>query len=184
MLKIYDDKEKILRERCESVSLPLSKDEKNKLWEMLDYLEKSQDDDYAQKHNIRAGVGLASPQIGIKKRMFVIYYKKKDKDDKEIEIKYALVNPKIVSNSVRKCALKGGEGCLSVKDDKEGYVYRYYKITLKAFDLVQNKDITINAQGYDAIVLQHELDHLDGILYYDHINKRDPFKVIPNSQLI
>ena len=184
MLKIYDDKTKIMRERCTNVTLPLLKEDEDMLWQMLDYLKKSQDDQYAQKHNIRSGVGLAAPQVGVKKRMFVIYYKKKDKDDKEIEVQYALINPKIVSNSARKCALKGGEGCLSVKEDKDGYVFRYYKIVLNAFDLIQNKEVNIVAFGYDAIVLQHELDHLDGILYYDHINKKDPFKVVPNSQLI
>lgn len=184
MLKIYDDKSKILRERCEPVSLPLSKDDEKTLWSMLDYLKKSQDEKYAEKHHIRSGVGLAAPQIGLKKRMYVIYYTKAGKNGKEEVVSYALVNPKIVSNSAKLCALRGGEGCLSVKEDKEGYVYRYYKIVLKAFDLVQNKDITITAYGYDAIVLQHELDHLEGILYYDRINKQNPLEIKPNSELI
>ena len=55
---------------------------------------------------------------------------------------------------------------------------------MKAFDIVSNKEITITATGYDAIVLQHEYDHLDGILYYDRINKADPFKEVENSYLI
>ena len=112
--------------------------------------------------------------------MIAIYFI--DENDKEV--KYALVNPKIVSNSTRLIAIKGGEGCLSVNEDKTGYVYRYYKITVKAYDALAKKEVTINAKGYEAIVLQHEIDHLSGILYYDRINKNNPFEIKPNSELI
>ena len=50
--------------------------------------------------------------------------------------------------------------------------------------VVSKKEVLIKAKGYDAIVLQHEYDHLDGILYYDRINKKEPNKEIPNSYLI
>lgn len=180
MFKIYDDSNKILHESCDEVSLPLSSEDEKTLLEMLDYLKKSQDEEYCKKHNIRSGVGLAAPQIGIKKRMYVVYYK----NDKNEVVQYALVNPRITSNSTRLCALGGGEGCLSVKEDKKGYVYRYYKVIIKAFDLLQNKDVFITARGYDAIVLQHELDHLNGILYYDRIDKEKPFGIKPNSEII
>ena len=72
-------------------------------------------------------------------------------------------------------------GCLSVDNEHEGYVYRSYKIVVKAFDALKGEDVTITARGYDAIVLQHEIDHLNGVLFYDHIDKKDPFKVIPGS---
>ena len=55
---------------------------------------------------------------------------------------------------------------------------------MKAYDVVSKKEVLIKAKGYDAIVLQHEYDHLDGILYYDRINKKEPNKEIPNSYLI
>jgi peptide deformylase len=55
---------------------------------------------------------------------------------------------------------------------------------MTAYDIVTNKDITLTATGYDAIVLQHEYDHLDGILYYDRIDKNNPFKEIDNSYLL
>ncbi len=180
MLKIYDDSSKTLHEICDNVSLPLSKEDEVVLLKMLDYLKKSQDEEYAEKHHMRSGVGLAAPQIGIKKRMFVIYYQ----DENNEIIQYALVNPKIIANSTKLCALEGGEGCLSVNEDKKGFVYRYYKITMKAFDLLKNKEITFTATGYKAIVLQHELDHLNGILYYDRINKNNPFERKNNSELI
>ena len=49
---------------------------------------------------------------------------------------------------------------------------------MKAFDAIQNKDIIITARGFDAIVLQHEIDHLSGIFFYDRIDKKEPFKKV------
>ena len=65
--------------------------------------------------------------------MLVVYYKDYV-DDKEVTVDHRLINPKIVSESVKKAALSGGEGCLSVDDSHPGYVYRPYKIIVKAFD--------------------------------------------------
>lgn len=178
--KILDDKNPILRKECSKVSFPLDESIINTLKEMVEYLILSQDEEFAEKNNIRAGVGLAAPQIGINQRFFAIYYL----NEKDQEIKYGLVNPRIIMSSVRKCALSSGEGCLSVKDDHPGLVYRYYKITMRAYDIFQEKEIDIVAKGYDAIVLQHEYDHLSGILYYDRIDKVNPNKEIENSLLI
>ncbi len=176
MFKIVKDNVKSLRQKCTPVDLPLNEETQKTLLGMLEYLKNSQDDEYAKKHNIRAGVGLAAPQIGLNKRMFVIYFEM----EKKI-VQYALVNPKIVAVSVKQCFLNGGEGCLSVDKDHEGYVYRPYKVTIKAFDALQNKDVEIVARGYEAVVLQHEYDHLNGILYYDHIDPKNPFKRIENT---
>ena len=179
MFKIVKDSTKSIREKCKPVETPISQEDKDLALSMVDYLIKSQDEEYASKYNVRSGVGLAAPQIGVQKRIFAVYYVVDD----EI-IQYALINPKIVQNSIKKVAIAGGEGCLSVDNDHPGYVYRYDKIVMKAFDAIQNKDITITARGYDAIVLQHEYDHLDGILYYDRIDKKNPTKEIDNSYLI
>lgn len=180
MLKVLDDSKKVLRKKCEDVETPLSKENEKTILEMLEYVINSQDEEYVEKYHVRSGVGLAAPQIGVSKKMIAIYFI--DENDKEV--KYALVNPKIDSNSTRLIAIKGGEGCLSVNEDKTGYVYRYYKITVKAYDALAKKEVTINAKGYEAIVLQHEIDHLSGILYYDRINKNNPFEIKPNSELI
>lgn len=180
MLKIVKDNVKTLREKSVPVSLPLSEEDLKIALSMIDYIKKSQDDEYAKKHNIRSGVGLAAPQIGINKRMYAVYYT----DENEKVVQYALINPKIISSSVKYCALEGGEGCLSVDEEHKGFVYRPYKITIKAYDAITQKDITIVAKNYDAVVLQHELDHLDGILYYDRINKEKPFEIRDNSKLI
>ena len=179
-LKIIKDNNPIMRQKSLEVSLPLSKEDKELLDEMLLYLKKSQDEEYAKKHNIRAGVGMAAIQVGVLKRMFVIYYHRSEEE----EVQYQLVNPKIIEESIRKCALESGEGCLSVDDDHQGLVHRHYKIVMKAFDALQNKEIVITARGYDAIVLQHEYDHLNGMFYYDRIDKNNPDKPQLNEEII
>ena len=69
-------------------------------------------------------------------------------------------------------------------NDKEGYVHRHFKIRIKAFDALQNKDVELVARGYDAIVLQHEYDHLNGLFYYDRINPQAPKEALPNEEII
>jgi peptide deformylase len=178
-LKIVKDNNPIMRKKSQPVELPLSQEDKKTLDDMLEYLKLSQDEDYAKKHNIRAGVGIAAIQIGLLKRMFCIYY-----ETEEGIVQYQLVNPKIIEYSVRKCALKNGEGCLSVDQDHEGLSHRYYKIKMAAFDALRNEDIIITARGFDAIVLQHEYDHLDGLFYYDRIDNNNPNKQLMNEELI
>ena len=178
-LKIVKDSNPIMRKKSQPVELPLSQEDKKTLDDMLNYLKLSQDEDYAKKHNIRAGVGIAAIQIGLLKRMFCIYY-----ETDEGIVEYQLVNPKIIEYSVRKCALKNGEGCLSVDQDHEGLSHRYYKIKMKAFDALRNEDIVITARGFDAVVLQHEYDHLDGLFYYDRIDNNNPNKQLMNEELI
>ena len=178
-LKIVKDSNPIMRKKSLPVELPLSKEDKKTLDEMLEYLKLSQDEEYAKKHNIRAGVGIAAIQIGLLKRMFCVYY-----ETDEGEVAYQLVNPKIIEYSVKKCALKNGEGCLSVDQDYDGLSHRYYKIKMKAFDALKNEDIVITAKGFDAVVLQHEYDHLDGLFYYDRIDKNNPKKQLMNEELI
>ena len=178
-LKIVKDNNPKIRKKSLEVPLPLSKEDRELIDSMFDYLVMSQDDEYARRHNIRPGVGLAAVQVGALKRMFVIYYQSGDR-----LVQYKLVNPKIVETSLRKCAIRGGEGCLSVDNDHEGLVHRFYKIRMKAYDVLQEKDIEIVASGYDAIVLQHEYDHLNGILYYDHIVYDAPNVELPNEEIL
>ena len=178
-LKIVKDNNPKIRRKSEEVPLPLNAEDQEILDSMFTYLVRSQDEEYAQKHNIRPGVGLAAIQVGYTKRMFVIYYQKGE----EI-VQYKLVNPKIIETSVKKAALEDGEGCLSVDKEHRGLVHRYYKIVLKAYDDLQKKDVIITASGYDAIVLQHEYDHLNGILFYDHIVYDTPFVALPNEEII
>ena len=178
-LKIVKDSNPIMRQKSLPVSLPLSVEDKKTLDDMLEYLKLSQDEDYAAKHNIRAGVGIAAIQIGILKRMFCVYYETEDGITQ-----YQLVNPKIVEYSVKKCALQNGEGCLSVDGEHPGLSHRFYKIKMAAFDALTNQDIVITARGFDAVVLQHEYDHLDGKFFYDRIDKNNPNQPLVNEELI
>lgn len=178
MLKILKDSSLSLRSKSKPVEFPLQQKDRDLLLNMLTYLKKSQDPEYRQKHpKVREGVGLAAPQVGVNKRMTVIHYH----DSERKEIMYALVNPRIIENSIKKCFLKAGEGCLSVDEKHEGYVYRDYKIKVKAYDVLTDAEIEITARGYDAVVLQHEIDHLDGILYYDRIDVENPFKTVDGA---
>ena len=180
MLHIVKDNKPSLREKCKPVEMPLSKENKELIDEMLQYLLLTQDEDYRKKHpNVREGVGLAAPQVGHNLRMIVISYA--TGNEKNPRVQYQLVNPRIVVNSIKKCYLSGGEGCLSVDAEHRGKVYRDFKIVVKAYEASLGQDVEITARGYDAIVLQHEIDHLDGILFYDRIDKKDPFKEIPGS---
>ena len=174
MLKIVKDNIPSLRDKCAPVDLPLSKEDKKTLDDMLEYLKQSQDEEFRACHaDCREGVGLAAPQIGVKKRMLVVYYP--TGEESRPYVQWQLVNPKIISNSIRKAYLSAGEGCLSVDAEHQGYVLRYFKIVVKAYDAAKEENVTITARGYEAIVLQHEMDHLDGILFYDRIDKRNPF---------
>ena len=177
--KIVKDNNPIMRQKSLPVELPLSAEDKEILDTMLDYIKKSQDDEYAKKHNLRPGIGMAAIQIGILKRMFVIYYEREDE-----VIEYQLVNPKIIEYSFRKCALKDGEGCLSVDGEHPGYAHRYYKIKMEAYDALTNQETIITARGFDAVVLQHEYDHLDGKFFYDRIDAKKPNQVLMNEELI
>lgn len=182
---IIDDKNPLIREISEPVEMPLSDQDRQIVMEMFEYLRNSQDEKKSEALDLRPGVGLAAIQLGIKKRMCAILIYDFD-DDGHIthETAYALINPKIVSHSERLAYLKDGEGCLSVNEDHEGYVPRYAKVTIKAYDALTDQDVQIVARGYEAIVYQHELDHFDGRIFYDHINTQNPFAPIPNAMEI
>ena len=150
---------------------------KETLFNMLEYLKLSQDDEFASKNNIRSGVGLAAPQIGINKNMLAMYYY----DEKNVLKQYILINPKIVSESVKQAYIAYGEGCLSVDKEHNGYVYRPYKVKVQAYDLLKEKNVEYVFTGFGSMCVQHEIDHLKGILFYDHIDKKDPFKEDPDA---
>lgn len=104
------------------------------------------------------GVGLAAPQIGIPLRIIVCQLDNKF---------YSFINPKIIKFSKKTNIFE--EGCLSLPSIY-GEVERPEKITLEALDLY-NKNIKIKAFGLLARIFQHEIDHLDGILFIDRAKK-------------
>ncbi|RKQ37344.1 peptide deformylase [Oceanobacillus halophilus] len=161
---------------AKEVPLPINDEEKQLLDDMQTFLKNSQDEEIAKEYNLRAGVGLAAPQLGIEKRIIAIHFEDADGN----LYSYGLVNPKIISHSVEGAYLAGGEGCLSVDRPVEGYVPRHRRITVTATDKDGNP-VKLRLKGYPAIVFQHEIDHLNGIMFYDHINKENPFHVPENS---
>lgn len=170
---IVKDSNSSLRKKCAEVN-DITPEIINLVNQMHDYLVDSQDEEISKKYNIRSGVGLAAPQIGKNIKVLAVYFKEETEEGERI-IDHRLINPKIILESVKEVYLKDGEGCLSVDKNHEGYVYRHYKIQVRAFNAITMKEEIITARGYEAIVLQHEIDHLSGILYYDHINKQNPF---------
>ena len=171
--KIVKDSNPSLRQKCEEVK-EITPEIIELLNQMHDYLIASQDEEISKKYNIREGVGLAAPQIGRNIRALVVYFEENTEDGVRV-IDHRLINPKIILESVKEIYLSSGEGCLSVDNQHEGYVYRHNKIQVKAFNAQTQKEEIITARGYEAIVLQHEIDHLNGILFYDHIDKKNPF---------
>jgi len=166
-----------LKKVAAEVSLPASSEDKKILQEMIEFVKASQDPILAEKYSLRPGIGLAAPQINVLKRMIAVHVK----DNNDNLISYALFNPKIISHSVEKSYLPHGEGCLSVDRDVQGIVPRYARVKVKGTTL-EGEEITIRLKGLPAIVFQHEIDHLNGVMFYDHINKDDPFNVPDNAK--
>lgn len=143
IVKIGDD---VLRKICRT---QLNFDEK--LHQTLDDMKETMYD--------AEGVGLAAPQVGILRRYCVI-----DVGDGVIE----LINPVITEISDE--TQTGNEGCLSIPDRSE-VITRPMKVSVRA----QNRygeNITVTGEGLKARALCHEIDHLDGVLYIDHVKRR------------
>lgn len=169
-LNILDEKEKSLRKKSIDAKLPISEEYKKIIKQIIDELTYSQIEELAEKYDLRPGMGLAFPQLGINERIIVIVH---EVDSGKFD-EYVVVNPKIVSYSSEMIAAEAGEGCLSVNRDVEGHVKRHARVTIEGYDIEGNK-IKIRAREELAIAFQHEIDHLDGILFYDRIDKNHRF---------
>ena len=168
---ILDEKDKRLRMISKEVEFPLTKKDKELIDTMLTYLRDSQNEELSIKYDLRPGMGMAAIQLGVPKRYFVVV---NEIDEGEFE-EYVLINPKIISNSVEKIYVEMGEGCLSVNREVDGIVPRYARVTMEAYDM-EGRKIHVRAREELAIAFQHELDHLNGIMFTDHIDKNNPFK--------
>ena len=169
-LNILDEKEKSLRKKSVDATLPISNEYKDMIKQIITELTYSQIEELSEKYDLRPGMGLAFPQLGINERIIVIVHEVDDNKFNE----YVVVNPKIVSYSSEMIAAEVGEGCLSVNREVEGHVKRHARVTIEGFDLDGNK-IKIRAREELAIAFQHEIDHLDGILFYDRIDPNHRF---------
>lgn len=108
------------------------------------------------------GAGLAAPQIGVSRRVFVVDVR----HEAGPEGRVALVNPSLVEASDE--TEKSPEGCLSIPGVSD-VVTRPFQVTLKGQD-VEGNPLTVSGEGLFARALQHELDHLDGVLFLDHLS--------------
>ena len=170
-IKILDEKHKILRQKSQDVTFPVSEEDRKLAEDTIKYLEMSQDEEIAKKYNLRAGMGMAFVQLGKLKRIFVIA---NERDDHTFE-EYVIINPKIISRSEELIYVGEGEGCLSVNRPVEGIVPRHARVTVEYYDYEGNKK-TIRVREDLAVAFQHEIDHLDGILFTDKIDPKDPYK--------
>lgn len=175
-IKILDESNKILRKKSKEVTFPLDNETNQLIADSLTYLEMSQIEEYSEKYDLRAGMGLSFVQIGILKRIFVI----SEELEKGKFKRYVVINPKIISKSTELIYVGEGEGCLSVNREVEGIVPRYARITVSAYDENGNP-FTIRVREDISVAFQHEIDHLDGILFVDKIDKNNPYK---NSNLM
>lgn len=170
-IKILDEKDKRLHQPSEEVTFPLDAKTRQTIYDCLDYLEMSQDEEIAKKYDLRAGMGLSFCQIGIMKRIFVV---SEDHGDGTFG-RYIAINPKIISHSEELIYVGEGEGCLSVNRETVGIVPRYARMTVRAFNEF-GEEYDIRVREDISIAFQHEMDHLDGILFTDKIDKKNPFK--------
>lgn len=153
VLKLYEYPDEVLKQKCEKVSV-VDDDMRRLLDDMLETM-------YVDK-----GCGLAAPQVGITKRIIVVDPNPSD-DDLSARKPMYLVNPEIIWRSEE--TVMFCEGCLSLPDQRAD-VERFEKVRVRYLDY-NGKEQEIFADDLLAIILQHEIDHLDGILYIDHLSR-------------
>lgn len=163
---IIQDGHPTLNKVAEAVKFPLSEVDKKLAAEIMEYIKNSLDEESAKKFKLRPAVGLAAPQLNKSIRMMGIVIPSYEEDDKDFEMIF--INPKIISHSENMCYLSTGEGCLSVSEDITGFVPRYKKVSIEAYD-VEGKKFKMRLKNYHAIVFQHEYDHLEGIIFTQKI---------------
>lgn len=117
------------------------------------------------------GVGLAAPQIGLPIRLFVV---EGTESETGRHFKVAMANPEIIKAEGEQI---GVDGCLSIPGYYAVNVRRAACVTVKGQDL-HGKPMRVSAQGYFAWALQHEIDHLDGILYIDRLDRPEDLRKI------
>ena len=133
-------------------------------------------DDMYETIPVAEGVAVAAPQVGVTRRLIVIRFTEVDEENSEVEgeeITFRLANPEIVRGHGNDVGL---EGCLSIPG-WVGEVPRFESITVKGIDM-DNKPVRVKASGYLARIFQHEIDHLDGILFTDRVEDKETLKFV------
>lgn len=120
------------------------------------------------RDSISMGVGIAAPQVGVLKN--IIWVQRFDKENFPFEV---YLNPKIINYSEKKQTVR--EGCLSIPDRSDTLNSRSFSITIE-YDTMQGEHKTENVESFTSVIFQHEIDHLNGILYLDHLEKEQIFQ--------
>lgn len=168
---IIDEYDKRIRMVSKEVTFPLDDKTKKVIKDSLEMLRLSQIESEAKKYDLRPGMGLSLIQLGIAKRIFVICYEVEDGKFED----YIVINPKIITESEEMIYVEEGEGCLSINRQIDGIVPRHARISVEYYDIDGNLQ-NMRFREELSIVFQHEFDHLNGILFYDRIDKNNPFK--------
>lgn len=157
MLEIYTIGEEILRKKAKKVEKFDSALELliNAMFEKMDEAD---------------GVGLAAPQVGVDLRIFVI--------DDHRGVRKAFINPEIIETSMEECSME--EGCLSIPGVYT-YLTRSKKVTVQAQD-VNGKTFRVEGDDLLARAIQHENDHLNGILFVDRLDEKTKLKVLKSYE--
>jgi peptide deformylase len=126
-------------------------------------------DDMIETVRAAPGVGLAAPQVNVSERLIVIEYAPQDDDGNETAPKklFVLINPEVIQLSEEK--VTGTEACLSIPR-MAGEVERHVEITVKGYNRY-GKGVKIKARNWLARIFQHEIDHLEGVLFTDRATK-------------
>src|SRR5437660_997184 len=127
------------------------------------------DEMFETMHTAR-GVGLAAPQIALSLRILVAEFE---------DHKVALVNPEIIKTEGEEL---GTEGCLSIPGYVGDNIRRAAKVVVKAQD-GRGKPIRVRAEGWFARILQHEVDHLDGVLFLDRLDRPEDLREVHEGEL-
>ncbi|WP_282136519.1 peptide deformylase [Seonamhaeicola maritimus] len=115
------------------------------------------------RDSMSLGVGIAAPQVGILKN--IIWVQRFDRENFPFEV---YLNPRIIEYSNKKQTVK--EGCLSIPNRSDTLNTRYFTIKIE-YDTQNNEHKTETVDGFTSVIFQHEIDHLNGILYLDHLEK-------------
>jgi peptide deformylase len=161
MSQILSENHPLLHQKSLAVPIPLLEADQRLMNELRDFIS------FTPMGN-RNCCGIAAPQLGIPKRIIAINLQ----DESGHWHCFALANPEIIYRSPRLSHYPGGEGCLSVESRHHGLVFRPETVTIRGYTsngrLVQGQ-----FSGKMAMVLQHEIDHLDGILFTQRMSHRD-----------
>jgi len=124
-------------------------------------------DDMVETMREAPGVGLAAPQVGVQQRVIVVEYNEDEEDEESPKRLYTIVNPQIVAAAEE--TVMGIEGCLSVPG-LVGEVERHLAVVVKGQD-ARGKPLKLDLSGWVARIFQHEIDHLDGVMFTDRATK-------------